>query len=218
MSINDLYISPEYAGVLFYLSERGFSKLEDLAAFDFDELFFVPGLSEETIEAAKELFLNAKDRPDDPSAELEDHESGTNDLAEAVVTEAVLSQTIEACCEAMQQAIGRFTSVEGVKKKRETILSTYEDHVDLVNLLAICDEIESYYTIKSAAAQEAEKKRKEALIEALSGTPIESAFKEISRGSAMITYCRKNGISTLAQLIDFDFDNTKIHGLGKGDD
>lgn len=215
MSINDLYISPEYAGVLYYLSERGFSKLEDLAAFDFDELFFVPGLSEETIEAAKELFLNAKDRPDDPSAESEDHESGTNDLAEAVVTEAVLSQTIEACCEAMQQAIGRFTSAEGVKKKRETILSTYEDHVDLVNLLAICDEIESYYTIKSVAAQEAEKKRKEALIEALSGTPIESAFKEISRGSAMITYCRKNGISTLAQLIDFDFDNTKIHGLGK---
>ena len=215
MSINDLYNGPQYNDVLFYLSERGFSTVKDLAAFDFDELYFVPGLAEETIKAAKELFLNAEDRPDEPCVELENDKSATKDLAETAVTEEVLSQEIEACCEAMQQAIGRVASADNVKKKRETLIRAYKGHIDLTDLLAVCDEIESYFTIMSELAQEAEKKEKEDLIEALSGTPIEFAFKEISRGSAMINYCRKNSISTLAQLIDFDFDNTKIYGLGK---
>ena len=215
MSIKDLYNSPEYNDVLFYFSERGFSKLEDLAAFDFDELYFVPGLSEETIEAAKELFRSAKDSPDEPCVEIENHECAPKDLAEDLVTKEALSQEIEACCEAMQQAIGSIASIEELDAKRKVIQRAGNDRIDTPSLFAVCDEIESFFQVRKEMAQEAEQKEKEALIALLERYPVESVFREVSRGSAMLSYCKKNNISTLAQLIDFDFENTKVHGLGK---
>ena len=75
MSINELYNSPEYSDVLFYLSERGFSTIEDLASFDFEDLFFVPGLSEELIESAKAVFLSAKNSKFEPASKAEESEA-----------------------------------------------------------------------------------------------------------------------------------------------
>lgn len=40
------------------MSECGFSSLEDLKDFDFDELLFVPGVSEDIIEDVKKLYVD----------------------------------------------------------------------------------------------------------------------------------------------------------------
>ena len=56
MNICELYESPEFKDILFYMNERGLFTLADLASFDFDELLFVPGVSEEAIAAARKNF------------------------------------------------------------------------------------------------------------------------------------------------------------------
>ncbi len=218
MSLNDLYNDPVYNDILFYLSERGFSSSEDLASFDFDELFFVPGLSEELIESAKALFLSAKNSADESESKDEEPEAGSENVLPAgkkeYAQDLVITE-IEACCEAMQQAIGSCESADDVNSKRRAIQISSLGIDEEMNLLAVCDEIEAYFKAKIETAFDNERKEREAKIAALANVPVEPIFREVSRGSAMITYCRKNGILSLAQLVDFDFENTKVHGLGK---
>ena len=60
MTIQELYYDDGFSNVVYFLSECGFSFLEDLKAFDFDELLFVPGVSEDIIEEAKRLYFDSK--------------------------------------------------------------------------------------------------------------------------------------------------------------
>ncbi len=55
-SIVTLYRDERFDKILYYLKERGIITLEALACFDFDELLFVPGVSEKLISDAKQLF------------------------------------------------------------------------------------------------------------------------------------------------------------------
>lgn len=58
MTIQELYYDERFNNVVYFLSECGFSSLEDLKDFDFDELLFVPGVSEEIIEDVKKLYVD----------------------------------------------------------------------------------------------------------------------------------------------------------------
>jgi len=55
-SIFTLYGDEKFEKIRYYLKERGFITLDALARFDFDELLFVPGVSELLISEAKQLF------------------------------------------------------------------------------------------------------------------------------------------------------------------
>lgn len=55
-SILTLYSDKRFERILYYLKERGFLTLDALARFDFDELQFVPGVSEALIFEAKHLY------------------------------------------------------------------------------------------------------------------------------------------------------------------
>jgi DNA repair protein RadC len=55
-SIFTLYSDERFEKILYYLRERGFTTLGALVRFDFDELLFVPGVSEALILEAKQLF------------------------------------------------------------------------------------------------------------------------------------------------------------------
>lgn len=55
-SIFTLYSDERFEKILYYLKERDVITLDALARFDFDELLFVPGVSESTISDAKQLF------------------------------------------------------------------------------------------------------------------------------------------------------------------
>lgn len=56
-SIDTLYRDDKYEKIRYYLKERGFITLDDLACFDFAELLFVPGVAELLISEAKQLFF-----------------------------------------------------------------------------------------------------------------------------------------------------------------
>ena len=51
-----IYADDKFSRIRFYLQEVGISTLEELAMFNFDELLFVPGVSEANRNAAKEIF------------------------------------------------------------------------------------------------------------------------------------------------------------------
>lgn len=55
-SIFTLYSDERFEKIRYYLKERGFITLDALARFDFDELLFVPGVSESMILETKQLF------------------------------------------------------------------------------------------------------------------------------------------------------------------
>ncbi|MFZ2538738.1 MAG: DNA-directed RNA polymerase subunit alpha C-terminal domain-containing protein, partial [Oscillospiraceae bacterium] len=54
-SIFNLYRDENFEKIRYYLKERGFVTLDSLVRFDFDELLFVPGVSEILISEAKQL-------------------------------------------------------------------------------------------------------------------------------------------------------------------
>ena len=53
-----IYADDKFDRIRFYLQEKDFNTLEDLIAFNFDELIFVPGVSEVDIKAARAIFLS----------------------------------------------------------------------------------------------------------------------------------------------------------------
>lgn len=55
-SIFTLYSDERFEKILYYLKERGFTTLDALERFDFDELLFVPGVSKALILEAKQVF------------------------------------------------------------------------------------------------------------------------------------------------------------------
>lgn len=82
-SILTLYSDERFEKILYYLKERGFITLDALARFDFDELLFVPGVSEALILEAKQLFS----RCSAPSLTAEE----TSSTAEPVYEDAFTS-------------------------------------------------------------------------------------------------------------------------------
>ena len=50
MTIQELYYDAKFSSIVYFLNERGFSSFDNLQSFDFDELFFVPGVSADIIE------------------------------------------------------------------------------------------------------------------------------------------------------------------------
>jgi len=59
--LETIYADGKFDRIRFYLQESGVETLEDLSAFNFDELMFVPGVRENDIKAAKDVLLNIKD-------------------------------------------------------------------------------------------------------------------------------------------------------------
>ena len=56
MTFKELLPDAQYEGIVFYLSEQGFSSPLDMTDFDYDDLYFVPGVSDDAIEQCKVIF------------------------------------------------------------------------------------------------------------------------------------------------------------------
>lgn len=80
-SIVPLYSDERFEKILYYLKERGFITLDALARFDFDELLFVPGVSEALILEAKQLFSFCST----PSLTAEETSSTAETVIDAVI-------------------------------------------------------------------------------------------------------------------------------------
>lgn len=104
MTIEELYSEPCFEAVVYYLKQNGFSFLEDLASFDFDELYFVPNLESDIVEQAKSLYQSvASSTPEicegiSPSETPSENETCSGGSIE----EAPLLVTISDCCDKLK--------------------------------------------------------------------------------------------------------------------
>ena len=56
MTLDNLLAEERFDAVLYYLKENGFLNIPDLAAFDFDELYFVPGMDDSLIREIRKRY------------------------------------------------------------------------------------------------------------------------------------------------------------------
>ena len=221
MTIQELYYDAKFSSIVYFLNERGFSSFDNLQSFDFDELFFVPGVSADIIEEAKNLYCIAAEKVETSDKEELPQQRETKILSvpEKLQTSTVqdneLQQTIAECTNAfyrVAQKINDSVQISEIRTLISEMKKLEEINVDI--LIGICDDLEANVPVaKEVASKETieySPEEKELLLSA----GIESVFANVKRGNTMIRYCKENGINNLWDLRYFDFAYNKIKGMG----
>lgn len=225
MTIQNLYCEEEFSNIVYYLNECGFFSIEELQSFDFDELFFVPGISDSIVAEAKALYSAAIEK----SIQLESLTREQNTFGESnPPTEACPSTCLTSLVstEDIQQELAEcviqmYASVRTIKSKNE--LSEIREYVLAAEnrdglypeiLIGLCDDLNANIAGSTADVLDSDKEYSSEERELLLSADIESVFAEVKRGSAMIRYCTENGIHSLWDLRDFEFSYKIIKGLG----
>lgn len=219
MTIQKLYCDEKFSNIVYFLNERGFFSFDDLQSFDFDELFFVPGVSADIIGEAEKLYYIAAEKGKTAGKELP--QRGTEVFADpekqhmSSVQDNELQQAIIECADVLYEMVQMISSTVQISEIRALISEMDKpEEIDPDILISICDDLEAHVPpAKETATEEAVEYTLEEK-ELLLSTNIESAFAKVKRGNIMIRYCRENGINSLWDLRDFDFDYDKIKGMG----
>lgn len=224
MTIQELYYDERFNNVVYFLSECGFSSLEDLKDFDFDELLFVPGVSEEIIEDVKKLYVDIQNvqeqKADRETANEKDFRTLSAEVIKPIPLSVNFSKDIELqniflqCTDSLRAIFKRVSSQDQIVGFRSVIANMEpSEDIDKSVLLSLCDGLDKHFQEKSDAPEFISySAEEETLLRAVS---IETIFAKVKRGGAMIRYCNENGLSTLWDLRDFDFSHKKIKGLGR---
>lgn len=224
MTIQELYYDDRFSNVVYFLSECGFSSLEDLKDFDFDELLFVPGVSEDIIEDVKKLYVDIQNvqeqKTDRETANEKDFPTLSAEAIKPIPLSVNFSKDIELqniflqCTDSLRAIFKRVSSQDQIAGFRSAIANMEpSEDIDKSVLLSLCDGLDKHFQEKSDAPEFISySAEEETLLRAVS---IETIFAKVKRGGAMIRYCNENGLSTLWDLRDFDFSHKKIKGLGR---
>lgn len=224
MTIQELYYDERFNNVVYFLSECGFSSLEDLKDFDFDELLFVPGVSEDIIEDVKKLYVDIQNvqeqKTDRETANEKDFPTLSAEAIKPIPLSVNFSKDIELqniflqCTDSLRAIFKRVSSQDQIAGFRSAIANMEpSEDIDKSVLLSLCDGLDKHFQEKSDAPEFISySAEEETLLRAVS---IETIFAKVKRGGAMIRYCNENGLSTLWDLRDFDFSHKKIKGLGR---
>lgn len=224
MTIQELYHDDRFNNVVYFLNECGFSFLEDLKTFDFDELLFVPGVSEDIIEEVKNLYFDSQNAQKQESSYAESSEecspapfAGT---IEAIHTSVDFSKNIDLddlilqCTDFLNSIFQKVSRPDQIAGLRAFIADMESpEGINKSILISLCDSLSELFREKSAGGSESAlySMNEESLLRAVN---IETVFDGVKRGRAMIRYCWENGFSTLWDLRDFDFSSEKIIGAG----
>lgn len=143
MTIQELYYDDRFSNVVYFLSECGFSFLEDLKAFDFDELLFVPGVSEDIIEEAKRLYFDSQNvQEQEPGCEAVNEENTSvlaRETIESISLSVDFSQEVELqnlflqCTDSLRSVI-QGIAVQIKSWVLEPLLQTWKPQKVLINL------------------------------------------------------------------------------------
>lgn len=222
MTIKELLPETQYDGIVFFLNEHGYTSPLDLSGFDFDELFFVPGVSDEAVEKCRDILtahMNLQvfeevSSPQEKTAAVGREPEPQSHSEESTIDEA-LPAAISDLTAHVAAAIKAVESRSQLDQLRSAFignpnLSARYDY-DLFSLL--CDEIDALITNPDEGADNTEQYSPEEY-ELLSAVSVEDVFVGVPRGNAMIRFCRENNIKTLADLGEINFSDIKVKGLG----
>lgn len=225
MTIQNLYCEEKFNNIVYYLNECGFFSIEELQSFDFDELFFVPGISDSIVAKVKALYSVAieKSIPLESRTREQNTFGASNPQSEACprtrLTSSVstedIQQELAECATLMYESVRSIKSKNKLSEIREYVLTTENcDGLYPEILAGLCDDLNANIADSTADVLHSGKEYSSEEKERLLSAEVESVFAEVKRGSAMIRYCAENGIYSLWDLRNFEFSYKIIKGLG----
>ena len=223
MTIKELLPDAQYEGIVFYLSEQGFSSPLDLNDFDFDELYFVPGVSDDAIEQCKEIlsrYMETASQDDNtpPNGVIDEEKedvSTAESIEEIQPNSDELLTALSKAANLISVAADTIKTRERLKLFQRAFLDNPEYCVrfDYSLFSSLCSEIGDLIPASDEEERSSDSYSPEE-IERLSSVPVSTVFGSLSRRGAMINYCAEHGIKNLLDLENIDFDAIRIKGLG----
>ena len=126
MKIKEVLKDIKFEQIVFYLEQNSFSKIEDLDRFDFDELYFVPGVDDSLIEEVRNIYEENKNVCSDdnePIIEVDETECDEEDDFEQTEIKKDLTE--------------RFSSFKGKKKDFGGLLLSLASSIILSNSVSV---------------------------------------------------------------------------------
>ena len=216
MRIVEILHEKKFDGVVYYFESNGFSSVSELENFDFDLLYFVPGLDEDIVVEAIELCKHVLEYPQEAGVaedatvyedviaekphDIEDFIAITEDNDE-------LDTIIENIVFSMRNLEETLKDERHIKKVATRVASSLEENNREV-ISIICEEL--CEKIASAGFSEEE-------IAILKDQPLADFFATVMLGNrrcggSLIKYCWAFDKKTMWDLRDFTFDHSQIKG------
>ena len=222
MTIRELLPETKYDGIVFFLNEYGYTSPLDLSEFDYDELYFVPGVSDDAVKSCRAIlneYINthmqkketmSQDTTFDSNAETEP-KANLNEWNDAGNISDVISDLIVH----VAAAVDAVESHERVELFQAAFSenSNYYERYDPDVFSMLCGEIDILFSDPNEEVYSATFYSPEEC-ERLSAVLVEDVFAGVPRGSAMIRFCKENNINTLYDLGNINFSKIKVKGLG----
>lgn len=218
MTLDNLLAEERFDAARYYLKENGFLVVSDLVSFDFDELYFVPGIDETLIDEIKERYEG-----ETSGGAIEENEVNQDDLVDTQmqIAEEPKANDAETIDEAVQsifaESYARLASVLKTDRNWESCRSRLIEHQqDFTQdqyefLLFFCDQMVNNTDTYS--------EEQETLLKA---TSIEVLFADVRADSGrrcgvkFTKYCHENAWHSLWDLKDFSFDAANVKGMSAG--
>lgn len=218
MTLDNLLAEEKFGAARYYLKENGFLVVSDLDSFDFDELYFVPGIDEILIDEIKERYER-----ETSGSTIEENVVKQVELidTQVEVAEGPKANDTEMIDEAVQPIFTEcYASLESVLKTDRNWVSCrsqlVEHQQDFTQdqyefLLFFCDQMVNNADTYTEA--------QETLLKAAS---IEVLFADVRAdsgrrcGEKFTKYCHKNAWHSLWDLKDFSFDAADVKGMSAG--
>ena len=220
MTIEELYSEPCFEAVVYYLKQNGFSFLEDLASFDFDELYFVPNVESDIVEQAKSIYQSVAGSALEICEEvaLSETPSKNETCSGGSVEEAPLSAIISDCCDKLKMLAEQAKKPDLLQKITHFLAYPAYYNKQLNDeeqdfFLFLCDELKSHLIREQYTSEE---------IQRMQSIPVEVLFADTVNETGrrcenvLVDYCKKHQYFTMLDLCGFDFDHHRCHQLGSG--
>ena len=223
MTIKELLPDNQYDGIVFFLNEHGYTSPLDLSGFDYDELYFVPGVSDTAVEKCRDIltaYINLQKLEEESASQEKklgiDEKPNPQNKSEENAEDNNLSAVFSNLTALITAAVEAAESRERLDLFRAAFLKSPDccERYEYNLFSSLCDEIGAFLPASDEKAED-EKRYSPEEYELLAAVSIEEVFADVPRGKAMICFCRENNITTLADLGKINFSEIKAKGLGQ---
>jgi hypothetical protein len=230
LSVDKIFKETKYDRILFYLKERGVVDSDALKSFNFAELSFVPGVTEDLIDEAQSVFQNVSSgwpvaevlptipvqsvsktviaKPDEPgeTTELNCINKATDTVRDASVEQVFAGVPRSA-------PFVRYCLQNGKQLMSQLCDDDFDVARSLQGLGASSVNI-LHDTYLKFYAGEMQLETAESMPAVAADITVEQLFSNQPHGGLLIRHCHSIGIHTMADLSEFSFCAKDVNGIG----
>lgn len=233
--IENLYADNKFESVVYYFKANGILYTDDLSSFDFNELLFIPGVTEDVIQDVVEIYrtyLSSNQKTSVVNSQntailnFQEHEKNQIEdvqIREPAEAQSQLPQSYDAPIADVYRNIPRSANfISYCKSNGKTQMSQLSSddfaqaiHIKGLGSLSVKILKDTYYNFLNHPQITLSNINETIFIdENISEIRIERIFSSLPHGEAFICYCHNHEIKNALQLQDFSFDHITVKGIG----